>query len=70
MDDLKLFAKSQEKLKDLITIVEKFSIDICMTFGLDKCKIINIEKGKIKSGNVQLADGGLMESMDQHDLYK
>jgi len=70
MDDLKLYAPSHNKLKELIMLVEQFSKDIGMTFGLDKCKIINIEKGKCKTGEVQLTDGGLMESMLEEDTYK
>lgn len=54
IDDLKLYAPSHDKLKKLIMVVETFSKDISMTFGLEKCTVINIEKG---------TDGGLIESM-------
>lgn len=70
MDDLKLYAPSQDRLKELIMIVERFSKDICMKFGLDKCKIINIDKGKCMVGDVQTSDGGVIESMAEGDVYK
>ena len=37
MDDLKLYADSDEKLNELVQTVHNFSKDICMEFGLDKC---------------------------------
>ena len=37
IDDLKLFAKDDNDLKGLLKTVQKFSDDIGMSFGLDKC---------------------------------
>ena len=37
MDDLKLYADSDPNLNKLLNIVHKFSNDIGMNFGLDKC---------------------------------
>ena len=36
MDDLKLFAKDDKNLEEMLQFVKKFSDDIGMTFGLDK----------------------------------
>ena len=46
MDDLKLYAKSEKDLESLIQIVRIFSEDIGMEFGLDKCAILIMMKGK------------------------
>ena len=48
MDDLKLYADSDENLNKLVQIVHKFSKDIRMDFGLDKCAKCTrtIRKGK------------------------
>lgn len=47
IDDLKLFAENQNQLYSMIDTVHTFSRDIGMSFGLDKCAIINIEKGNV-----------------------
>ncbi|KAI5731448.1 hypothetical protein M8J77_010139 [Diaphorina citri] len=70
MDDLKLYAPSHGKLRELIVLVEQFSNDIGMKFGLDKCKVINIKKGKYETSAVQLESGGIIEAMDETDVYK
>lgn len=35
--DIKLYAPSREKMQQLIQLVQTFSEDICMKFGLEKC---------------------------------
>jgi hypothetical protein len=51
MDDLKIYAATDTQLKHMINIVRKFSEDIGMTFGLDKCKTVHINKGKLINNN-------------------
>lgn len=47
MDDLKLYADSEENLTEIVGTVHGFTNDICMKFRLDKCvKSIMIKKGK------------------------
>ena len=38
MDNLKLFAANNNQLASVIRIVHKFSDDIGMSFGIDRCK--------------------------------
>ena len=58
MDDLKLYADSDPNLNKLLNIVHKFSNDIGMNFGLDKCAKCTLKKGKkAVSENFQLEDG-------------
>jgi hypothetical protein len=47
MDDLKLIAKSEEELQKQIQTVKRFSDDINMGFGLDKCAKISFQRGKL-----------------------
>ena len=37
MDDLKIFASNDEELEGMLRTVKKFSDDIGMEFGLNKC---------------------------------
>ena len=41
MDDIKLYSVSRKKLDQLLEVVEIYSNDIRMTFGLDKCRIMD-----------------------------
>ena len=47
IDDLKIYTRSKETMKRVKELVQKFSQDISMEFGLDKCAVIHVEKGKI-----------------------
>lgn len=49
MDDIKLYAESQEQLQSLIKVKRTFSNDIKMCFGLKKCAVLIIRKGKIET---------------------
>ena len=70
MDDLKLFANSEENLKSLLQIVEDFSNDINMEFGLDKCAKSVIKKGKkVETENIQL-DRYEIQNLDEDTPYK
>ncbi|KAL1446790.1 hypothetical protein WDU94_005582 [Cyamophila willieti] len=68
MDDLKLYASSKSQLDQLIQIVSEFSSDIQMKFGLDKCRFLSIQAGKM----VNTGDQAPMEieQMDTDELYK
>ena len=66
MDDLKLFAKS------LVNTVYKFSEDIGMEFGIKKCGVLVLERGKVdkvKSRGLNLPNGKLMKTIDE-ERYK
>ena len=47
IDDLKLYAKNDEQLTGLLETVHKFSTDICMSFGLDKCAKASFHRGRL-----------------------
>ena len=46
MDDIKLYSKSEKILDSLIQRVRIFSKDIGMQFGIDKCAILMMKRGK------------------------
>ena len=46
MDDLKVYAKNEKDLESLIQTVRIFSEDIGMEFGLDKCAVLIMKRGK------------------------
>ena len=71
MDDLKLYADSDPNLNKLVQIVHKFSQDICMDFGLDKCSKCTLKKGKkVASENLQLENGTSIEYLRADTSYK
>ena len=58
MDVLKLYAKSEEQANTLVRTVYVFSTEIGMEFGIMKCRILTMKRGKIvKSEGIKLPDG-------------
>ena len=58
MDDLKLFAKSKNQIDSLVQTVHIFSEDIGMQFGIKKCGVLTMERGKnIRTDHIRLPDG-------------
>ena len=58
MDDLKLYGKSENETKGLVSTVEVFSQDIGMEFGIKKCGVIIMNRGKVKSTDgIELPSG-------------
>ena len=57
MDYLKLYAKSKRKLDLFIQTMGIFSDDVSMVFGLDKCAVLVVKRGKIvRTEAIQLLD--------------
>ena len=46
MEDLKLYGKSENEMKGLVSTVEVFSQDIGMELGIKKCGVIIMNRGK------------------------
>ena len=66
MDDLKLYAKSEEQTNTLVRTVYVFSTDIGMDFGIKKGGILTMKRGKIvKSEGIKLPDGEMMKQVGQ-----
>ena len=55
----------------MIKIVNKFSDDIEMSFGIDKCKKLTIQREKIVDmENIQLNNGEELKSLELNEQYK
>ena len=66
MDDLKVYAVNDEQLKKLLGIVNTFSDDINMEFGLEKCAKSTFIKGKLtKTSNIALDHDTTIKDLDQ-----
>ena len=66
MDDLKLYAKTEEQTNTLVRTVYVFSIDIGMESGIKSCGILTIKRGNIvKSEGIKLPDGEVMKQVGQ-----
>ena len=71
MDDLKLYNSRQEDLKRQIRTVHRFSNDIGMEFGLDKCAKISIIKGKHQpTDDIEIDHNKHIKELDRDEQYK
>ena len=71
MDDLKLFGKTEGQLETLINSVRVFSSDINMEFGIEKCGILVMKKGKYaKSDGIKLPNENEIQEIDLEKGYK
>ena len=57
MDNLKLFGKRNDQIDSLVQTVFIFSEDISTEFGLKKCRVVILKKGKlVKFDGIHLAN--------------
>ena len=71
MDDLKLFGKTEGQLETLIKSVRVFSSDISMEFGIEKCGMLVMKKGKYaKSDGIKLPNEKEIQEIDLEKGYK
>ena len=47
MDDLKLFAKNEDEINNLVNTVRIFSEDMRTEFGLPNCGVLIMKRGKV-----------------------
>ena len=58
MDDIKLFRRGTKEIDTLVQTIRIFSGDIRMEFGIEKCALVNIQRGKVtRTEGIQLSDG-------------
>ena len=70
MGDLKLYGNDERQIDSLINTVRVFSDGIRMEFGLKKCAVVVMKRGKVvKNDGVDLPDRGRMKSIEE-DGYK
>ena len=71
MDDLKLYSRSEKGLDSLVQTVRVFREDIGIEFGIEKCAMLVMKKGRIvKSVGIELPDGKVVKSFQEGESYK
>jgi hypothetical protein len=73
MDDIKLFAKNEKQLRDLIMTVKEYADNMNMKFGLDKCKVVIVRKGRLhcEAEDFQVGENETIEALKEpEDSYK
>ena len=71
MDDLKTFVKNDNEQTGILNTVKKFSDDINMDFGLEKCSKTTFIKGKLTNWqNVQLDINTTIKDLEPGEAYK
>ena len=66
MDDLKLYGRNRVEVEGLVGVVKKFSDDIGMEFGIDKCATIEIRHGKqVECSGIELPGGAVMKEVEE-----
>ena len=67
MDDLKLFGKNKEQIDSLVKTVHIIGKDIGMEFGIKKCGVLVMKRGKIVECNgIQLPDEETIKSVEEN----
>ena len=70
MDDLKLYAMNEKGVDSLIQTVRVFSEDIGMEFGIEKCAVLVMKRGKVvKSEGINLPDYKTIQGLKDGDSY-
>ena len=71
MDDLKLHGKSESEIKWIVSTVEVFNQDIGMEFGIKKCGVIIMNRGKVKSTDrIELPSGEKIIEIEEDGYNK
>ena len=72
MDDIKLYAPPRRSMNQLLQIVQNFYEDIHMSFGLDKCQILDINSTTNAQTLEKQTDGQAAEiqEMEPHEMYR
>ena len=70
MDELKLFAKDKREINSLLSTVQIFSNDVKMEFGIKKCGVLVMKRGKVTlPKGIELPSGYTTKDIDKED-YK
>ena len=66
MDDIKLFGRGAKEIDTLVQTIRVISGDIRMEFGIKKCALVNIQRGKVtRTEGIQLPDGNNIKDIDE-----
>ena len=71
MDDIKLFAKNEKELETLIHAVRIYSQDIGMEFGIGKCAMQVMKRGKRHlTDEMELPNQDKIRTLRKKETYK
>ena len=71
MDDIKVYAKNESGLDALVQSVRVVSNDIGMEFGVQKCSMLVIKRGRvIESNGINLPNNETISSIHEENGYK
>ena len=71
MDDPKLYSRTEKELNSLVETVRIFSKDINMEFGIQKCAMLVLKRGKsVETEGIQLQDNKFIRSLEYAENYK
>ena len=71
MVDLKIYARSEQQMNEMLDITRAFSRDIQMKLGLEKCARVYIHKGKLKQSATKPAlEDSNIRHLEPEDAYK
>ena len=71
MDDLKVYGKNEKEVDTLVNTVRLVSEDIGMQFGISKCAMLILKRGKkFRSEGIKLPDGQMIKSVEDDEAYK
>ena len=66
MDDLKTYARNDDKQEVLLATVKTFSLDIRMEFGLEKCAKATFRKGRLtQTSSIELDINTTIKEQEQ-----
>ena len=66
MDDIKLFWTGAKEIDTLVPTVRTVSGDIRMEFGIEKCALVNIQRGKVtRTEGIQLPGRNDIKDIDE-----
>ena len=64
MDDMKLLGRGTKEIYTLVQTVRIVSGDIRTEFGIAKCALVNIQRGKVtRTEGIQLPDGNNIKNI-------
>ncbi|KAK9498065.1 hypothetical protein O3M35_003947 [Rhynocoris fuscipes] len=71
MDDLKIYSSNRDQLLSMTEEVSSVSEAIKMDFGLDKCTVLEVKRGKVHATEgLQLHGGVALQGLDVEEKYK
>jgi hypothetical protein len=69
MDDIKLYAATNNQLQELLKLTQTFSRDIKMTFRIEKCKTLSTAKRKLELRFFTTQEEETMIAMNEQDIH-